>query len=162
MRNEYLRWVTNLAGVGVGVAAFAWSSLAHADWGSTLTWKSVGVNLGASHDAGATNLLLGGEASVGASYMLLWGGGYMDAVYDTGTGDVRLSIGPELGLLCLGLDAGLMIEVRDGKVEPGFVLRPMLAAVYAFPYARFGWRADEGAGGYSEFGILLKYPWGDE
>jgi hypothetical protein len=102
--------------------------------------------------------LLGAEASLGGASLLFWGGGYVDAVYDTGTGDLRFSIGPELGLLCLALDAGLMFEVRDGKVEPGFVLRPMLAAMYVFPYARFGWRAEEGVGNFMEVGVLLKYP----
>lgn len=151
-----------LSAVGVGLAALVWSVSARADWDGTLAWKSVGVNVGASHDRSDTNLLLGAEASMGGTYLLAWGGGYMDAVYDTGTGNWRFSIGPEVGLLCLGLDAGLMIEVRDGQVEPGFVLRPMLAGVYVFPYARFGWRAEAGTSGFTEFGLLFKYPFTNE
>lgn len=134
----------------------------HADWGGDLTWKSVGGNFGVSHDAGETHFMLGGEASIGGTYSALWGGGYVDAVYDTGTGALRFSVGPEVGFLCFGLDAGLLVEVRDGEVQPGFVLRPMLAAVYVFPYARFGWRSDASASGFSEFGLLFKYPFTDD
>ncbi len=148
--------------VAVLSAVLCASSVARADWDGSLAWRSVGANLGASHDAGATHFMLGAEASIGASYALAWGGGYVDAVYDTGTGALRFSVGPEVGLLCFGLDAGLLVEVRDGKVQPGFVLRPMLAAAYVFPYARFGWRSDEAAGGFSEFGVLFKYPFTKE
>lgn len=161
MGTRCLRWVTGLGILGVGATAFAWTSPARADWGGSLSWKSVGANIGASTDGGTTNLLLGAEGSLGGTYTLLWGGGYVDAVYDTGTGDLRFSIGPEVGLLCLGLDAGLMMEVRNGEVSPGFVLRPMLAGMYVFPYARFGWRADKTVGGLSELGVLLKYPFTD-
>lgn len=150
------RWLAKAVCLGCGTVALAWSAPARADWDS-LAWTSLGPNLGVSHAAGATNLLLGAEGSVGVSQDLLWAGGYVDTVYDTGTGDLRFSIGPEVGWFCLGLDTGLMVEVRDGKVSPGFVLRPLLAAVYVFPYARFGWRAEDGPG-YSEFGVLLKYP----
>lgn len=161
-----MHWVTKsgprspkpfkLVGLACCAAALGWGSPAKADWDS-LAWTSLGPNLGISHDFGATGFVVGAEGSVGISQDLLWGGAYADAVYDTGTGAMRFSIGPEVGLFCLGLDAGLMVEVRDGKVQPGFVLRPMLAAVYVFPYARFGWRADQGAG-FSEFGLLFKYP----
>ena len=83
-------------------------------------------------------------------------------MYDSGSGALRFSVGPEVGFLCFGLDAGLLVEVRDGEVQPGFVLRPMLAAVYVFPYARFGWRSDASAPGFSEFGLLFKYPFTDD
>jgi hypothetical protein len=149
-----LRSVTKVVWLGCG--AIVWSSPAKADWDS-LAWTSLGPNVGISHDAGVTSFLVGAEGSVGMSQDLFWGGGYVDAVYDTGSGDLRFSIGPEVGWFCLGLDAGLMVEVHEGKLQPGFVLRPLLAAVYAFPYARFGWRAEEAAG-FSEFGVLFKYP----
>ena len=87
----------------LAAAVLGWSSTAFADWGGSLAWVSVGGNLGTSHEHDSTNFLVGLEGSAGGLRGLFWGGGYLDAVLDTGTGDLRFSIGPELGILCVGL-----------------------------------------------------------
>jgi hypothetical protein len=104
----------------------------------------------------------GPRSSTGRAQLFFWGGAYLDALYDTGTQRVRFGIGPEVGIFFLGVDGGLVFDVGEGEVRPGFVIRPMIALKFVFPYARFGLRVGDDTGSYSEFGVLLKYPFMNE
>lgn len=149
------------AGAALAAVLF-WGPPTRADFGSTLQWISVGANIGASNESDKTHLLLGTEVSAGFAEFFFWGGGYVDALYDTGTQRVRVSLGPELGLFCVGLDGGPVFDIGDGKIQPGFVIRPMIALKFVFPYARFGVRVGGDASSYSELGVLLKVPFTSE
>ena len=87
-------------------AAMCSSGVAAADLDSRMKWLSAGANFGVSNQAGRTDWIAGGEVSVGAIKELLWAGAYLDAVYDSGADSVRLSVGPEVGFLVLGVDGG--------------------------------------------------------
>jgi hypothetical protein len=141
--------------------AHCWSNTAHADFGGSLGWVSVGGNLGVSSHGGEAYGIWGAEVSMGQLHTLAWGGAYLDAVYDVGTDRVRFSFGPELGLLCFGVDGGLLLDVGEGQVRHGFVVRPMLAARWVFPYVRFGAVSGDDPYNFSEVGVLLKYPFVD-
>lgn len=143
-------------------AVLSWGRPASADFGSSLEWISVGANVGASSESDETHWLLGTEVSAGRAELFVWGGAYLDALYDTGTQRVRVSFGPEIGIFFLGLDGGPVFDVGGGKVRPGLVIRPMIALKFVFPYARFGVRVGDDASSFSELGVLLKYPFIDE
>jgi hypothetical protein len=140
------------------VSVLCWSSSAFADFGGSMRWVSVGGNLGVSNHSQETYGVLGAEVSGGGLQSFFWGGAYLDAVYDFGTERVRFSLGPEFGFLFLGVDAGLVLDVGEGKARHGFVVRPMLAVRWVFPYVRFGTVKGDDPYNFSEVGVLLKYP----
>jgi|SRR5690554_969196 len=114
-------------------AAMCSSGVAAADLDSRMKWLSAGANFGVSNQAGRTDWIAGGEVSVGAIKELLWAGAYLDAVYDSGADRVRLSVGPEVGFLLLGVDGGFMVETGERGSSYGVVVRPMIALIYVFP-----------------------------
>jgi hypothetical protein len=122
---------------------------------------SAGANIGASMESDQTHGLVGAEVSAGAAQFVFWGGGYADALYDAGTRRVRFSLGPELGIFFLGIDGGILLDVGEGEVRPGLVIRPMIALKFVFPYARFGRRGGSDPSTFSELGVLVKYPFFD-
>lgn len=128
------------------------------------SWVSAGVNLGAASHAETSGFLIGGEASfayasqtANRDWVVWWRGAYADAVYDTSTKRVRLSLGPEFGYLGLGFDFGPVLELGGTAPHVGFAIRPHLAFVYVIPYARLECCLDDGRAS-AEFGALLKYP----
>jgi hypothetical protein len=90
-----------------------------------------------------------------------WVGGYGHIVYDSGTETGRVSFGPEIGCLILGLDGGLVREL-GGSSRWGFAIRPSITIPVSLKpmmtlslYAR-GEMWKEGPDD-SEVGLLLKY-----
>ncbi len=154
-------WRVGLTAMTSWVGTFCWSSAAFADFGGSTRWLSVGGNVGVSRHSQKTFGVVGAEVSVGGNQSFFWVGAYTDAMYDFGKERVRLSIGPELGILFLGVDGGLVLDVGEGKARPGFVVRPMLATGWVFPYVRFGEITGDDGYTFSEIGVLLKYPFSD-
>lgn len=124
----------------------------------------VGVNLGAGlRQDGADGLLLGGEASLVRFWAdsLAFFGGYVDYLHDFGARTHRVSIGPEIGILFAGIDAGPVFELGGGQTELG--ARARLFGTIAFftlyagevrslTTAQTRWT--------TELGLLIKIPFG--
>ena len=159
-RLDLRRRTTAIAASASLAAVLCCGRTASADFGETLRWMSVGGNIGTSSES-ETHALFGAEASVGVAQFVFWGGAYADALYDAGTRRVRFTVGPELGILFLGVDGGILFDVGEGEVRTGLVVRPMLAFKFVFPYARFGRRGGSDPSTFSEAGVLVKYPFFD-
>jgi hypothetical protein len=122
----------------------------------------VGVNIGgAVHPSADLGYLFGVEGSL--VYFPLphatWGGGYVDAVYDTGTKHARFSVGPEFGFTFIGLDGGLVVQPGTERTAIGFQGRVLLTLGVVSVYARWGkLPALDVDATFREIGILLKFP----
>ncbi len=86
---------------------------------------------------------------------LKWAGGYLDVQRDAALDQVRASIGPELGIAFVGIDAGRVFGDADG-----WTARVALTAGVAALYLRRTWLDDpsEGSQHLYEVGLLLKFP----
>src|SRR6185503_8135373 len=102
----------------------------------------VGMNIGAAlHDDAPNGVLVGGEASVvnwDDIVPRVWFGGYFDALWDSGAGALRGSVGPEFGWLFLGLDAGYVLQTGVQGTYHGLCVRPTLTVGFFALEARFG------------------------
>ncbi len=122
----------------------------------------VGMNIGgASHPTSSTGVLIGAEASV--VYFPLpegtWAGGYVDALYDSGSKKARMSIGPEFGMAFVGIDGGLVIQPGAGKMDLGYQARVLLTFGLFAVYGRWGKLPGlEVDSTFREIGVLLKFP----
>jgi hypothetical protein len=116
---------------------------------------------GATHSNAPLGFVAGGEVS--AAYLsnrtFLWGGGYVDGVYDMGERRARVSIGPEFGWAALGLDGGMVVRPRPGGVDLGGEVRSLLAFGFGALYVRAGLMPRASADrSFGEVGLLLKLP----
>ncbi|MBU0553213.1 hypothetical protein KJ940_17215 [Myxococcota bacterium] len=132
---------------------------AHMGWSAPQNWVLLGGPLCLSYE-GQGGVCSGFEASVvhfnpddG-----LWLGGYFDALYHGASETLRLSLGPEIGLLFFGLDGGVSLESGPSGSEVGYVLRALVAFVAITPYLRYGQRFTGDQGYFFEGGLLLKLP----
>ncbi len=88
-----------------------------------------------------------------------WFGGYVDTVYDTGTQNVRSSVGLELGSRYVGVDAGYVLDASDPDgLRHGVVVRPMLTTGLLSLGSRFGYLMTGQTQLFFEAGLLVKYP----
>jgi hypothetical protein len=85
----------------------------------------------------------------------LWYGGYVDGGYDRNRKETRVTLGPEIGTKCVGIDGGLVVAQRNGQLEAGFAIRPVVAFGVFDVFARY-----ELVGGDNVFegGVLIKAP----
>jgi hypothetical protein len=132
----------------------------------------VGMNVGGALHSGSASggAIIGAEVSV-VQYEASsgwfktpeeWHGGYVDFLYDGGTGRTRLSIGPEIGNSIFGIDGGFVAAFGGGRLHPGFAVRPMLTLGIIALVVRIGdVPGDSVTGRYEEIGLLLKYPFGE-
>jgi hypothetical protein len=126
----------------------------------------VGVNVGAAlRRDGANGLLLGGEASFVRYYHRhrkgLYFGGYLDYLRDFGAGIHRISVGPEVGWLFGGLDAGPVVELGGGRTEFGARARVFASIAVVTIYAGELCRVTTAEARWTtEVGMLLKFPFG--
>jgi hypothetical protein len=125
-------------------------------------YAPVGVNLGASLHADVdAGFVLGAEASMAHwnDEIAFWSGYYADALWDFRTDEFRFSVGPEIGWLCFGLDAGYVGIVRDTTYRHAVQLRPFIALGFVSVYGRwvraFG---DVAERDFAEVGTLIKFP----
>ncbi len=130
----------------------------------------VGVNLGFGlHPTPVpTGAILGAEGSFvflatsQSKFFALptfWGGGYVDALWDTAGGRGRASIGPEFGFTVFGVDGGLVTQVGGGAVRFGGCVRPMLTIGIISLYVRLTFvPSDPEVDQTTEIGLLIKYP----
>jgi hypothetical protein len=122
----------------------------------------VGVNVGlALHDQFQNSYVLGGEASV--VYLdntrMMWGGGFVDGLWDEGSGTYRFCAGPEFGVMFGGVELGYLVERYAEKWYQG--LRAGVVATVAFLslYGRIGFLfGDAEESTIGELGVLVKFP----
>ncbi|MFP2924059.1 hypothetical protein ACLESO_02340, partial [Pyxidicoccus sp. 3LG] len=136
-------------------------------------YLSLGLNLGLGGDEAAeqdellpqgdTYPVVGLEASMVKlnSRDLVWIGGYVDLVHSLPNRATRMSLGPEVGWGPLGLDIGLLGELRRGRLGGGFQVRGLLTIAYVTAYASFHAVYERGERRLREnaqVGLLLKLP----
>jgi hypothetical protein len=122
----------------------------------------VGVNVGLSlHDQFKNSYLVGGEASLVylENSRMMWGGGFVDGLWDDGSGTYRFCAGPEFGVMFGGVELGYLVERYAEEWYHG--LRAGVVATVAFLsiYGRVGFLfggVDEST--FGEFGVLVKFP----
>jgi hypothetical protein len=121
----------------------------------------VGINLSGTlgREAGS-GLVLGAEGSlVVLNPALFWWGGYVDVLYAFAADEVRLSLGPEVGIGWLGLDAGYVLSSsQHGSPQHGLAVRPLLTIGIASAFFRSAWSFGAQADWSCEIGVLLKFP----
>jgi hypothetical protein len=123
------------------------------------SYVMVGPSLALTLDRGEGNgAAVGGEASFVGVRDALWVGAYLDAVHAFAADETRLSVGPELGVRFLGVDAGYVLKVGQRATQHGLALRPMLTLGVVTVYFRSTWLAGEHADWLGELGVLLKAP----
>lgn len=110
--------------------------------------------------------LFGGELSIvcadcvrGAFPFGTWVGGYADAVHDVDREQVRVSLGPEIGLAMIaGLDGGVLVAHDDGGMHAGLTGRFLLTIGLASLWIRYGNLFIGAEQDHLETGVLLKVP----
>lgn len=121
-------------------------------------WASVGVPLGLGIHRGPNQFFFGAEASVfHLNRDFRWLGGYADIVAEPSSEAVRVSVGPEIGMAILGIDAGYVKEL-GGAERHGFAVRPMLTLAFTTFAFRVGHFPGDDGGTYGELTLLVKVP----
>ena len=139
----------------------------HADagpWISSGWYLPVGLNLGAGiHPDLNHGFVLGGEIS--AAYLSsrngVWGGLYVDGVWDWGSDTTRVSFGGEVGFAFIGLDMGYLWDIGPGwDHRQGLSLRGLLTISIVTITGRWGhlFSGDPVERDFGEVGILIKFP----
>src|SRR5262245_53702515 len=80
------------------------------DGSYVMVGPSLAFTLDRDEGDGAT---LGGEASFVGVRDALWAGAYLDVAHAFAADETRLSVGPEVGLRFLGVDAGYVLNVGE-------------------------------------------------
>lgn len=140
----------------LGSAARAWNLAPGPGW-----YIPVGVNLGASlvPPQDRYGLVVGLEGSAAWIEDLVWYGGYVDCLYDSGLGMGRVSLGPEVGFAFFGIDGGAVIQMDEHGATLGLAVRPVVTIGFAAVYGRWIHLFDGGAGlDVGEVGMLFKVP----
>jgi hypothetical protein len=127
------------------------------DWFLPVGFNVAGAFGNSSRSAGFVG---GVEASVvHIDADLTWMGAYADASFDAGISRSRITIGPEIGAACFGVDGGFAMLLGGDKSYPGFVIRPMLTFSLFTVYARYVDFPGEPANtSWGELGVLFKLP----
>lgn len=122
----------------------------------------VGVNVGlALHDEYENSYLIGGEASLVylENTRMMWGGGFVDGLWDDSSGTYRFCAGPEFGMMFGGVELGYLVERYAEEwyhgVRAGIVATVAFLSVYGRVGFLFG-NPDEPTIG--ELGVLVKLP----
>lgn len=123
----------------------------------------VGMNIGTSlHRDLPPGVLVGGEISLTDWDDVLprgWVGGYVDALWDSGAGALRASVGPELGWRFFGVDLGYVFQASPQGVHHGLAVRPVLTFGFFAIEGRYGHLFGEVRGAdFFEVGVLIKVP----
>jgi hypothetical protein len=122
----------------------------------------VGVNVGfAVHGERPIGALFGGEISIVRNPIgnALWAGAYVDALYDTGEREARVSMGPEFGAGPIGVDLGLYRTLASGAAGDRFGIRGrgFLTLGIVALYAGYGHTLGDSRWMF-ESGVLFKFP----
>lgn len=119
-----------------------------------------GLTGGGSFGSAGGGGYLGGEVSAAWLKELLWGGFFVDGVYDFGLGAGTLSAGPEVGYGPLGLDGGVAMRLGlEDRPEVGYQGRLLITAGVLGLYGRYGyWPGAPRARHVGQVGLLLKIP----
>jgi hypothetical protein len=130
--------------------------------GSRPGWYApVGVTLGGSlHHHVPGGFLLGAEGSIVSWSVVqdaVWAGGFADALWDFGSEQARISIGPEIGWGPFGFDVGYVAAVDD-EYKHGIAGRGIFTLSLAAFYFRLGKVFDTDEPNYKEIGALIKLP----
>lgn len=119
------------------------------------------VGAASIHDVLPIGGVVGGELSVVALLdddHWMWVGGFVDAVWDTGPGETRISVGPELGFGPFGMDIAFTAGHLDGWYH-GVSTRLFFTMAFVAFYGRYGHLfGHPGEADYGEAGLLLKVP----
>ena len=149
--------------VAMALVVMAHASRAHADDESSMVLFSPGVVVGSA----SSSAVVGGEASVvwtpslphsrGIPAPIVWGGAYVDGVYDSGASRGRFSIGPEAGIGPIGVDGGLVVQTAAGAV--GATVRVLIGVGFVMGYTRWLYVDDARSSSPAhEYGLLFKLP----
>lgn len=119
-----------------------------------------GLTGGGSFGSAGGGGYVGGEVSAVWLKELLWGGLYIDGVYDFGLGAGTLSAGPEVGYGPIGIDGGVGLRLGlEDSPEVGYQGRLLITAGVFGIYGRYGyWPGSTQAEHVGQVGILLKFP----
>jgi hypothetical protein len=124
-------------------------------------YAPVGVTLGGSlHHHVPGGFVLGAEGSIvswGVVQQVVWAGGFADALWDFGSEEARISIGPEIGWGPFGFDVGYVAAVSD-DYKHGIAGRGIFTLSLAAFYFRLGKVFDTDEPNYKEVGALIKLP----
>jgi len=129
-------------------------------WDPDGLWLPVGLQFGPSAvEESREGAFIGGEASFVSYSRGVWIGGFADAVWDTGPGQLRHVIGPEIGWATFGIDVGYLGVLQDGEYRPGVAARAICTVGFAGLYGRYGRVfGDAPTPGFGELGVQLKLP----
>jgi hypothetical protein len=154
-----------LAAASVAIASTLFAADALADFGPKFNddwFFPVGVNAAAAfgNSSRSAGFVGGLEASlVHIDKDLDWVGAYGDVSFDTGIHRTRLTIGPEIGAACFGVDGGFAMLLGGDKPYPGFALRPMITLSLVTLYGRFvDFPGEPTNTAWGELGVLIKIP----
>lgn len=123
----------------------------------------VGMNIGTSlHTGLPPGVLVGAEVSLADWDDVLprgWVGGYVDALWDSGPGALRASVGPEIGWRFVGVDLGYVLQAGPQGAHHGLAVRPVLTFGFFAIEARYGHLFGDVPGAdFLEVGVLIKVP----
>lgn len=100
---------------------------------------------------------LGAEISVNRLLEGTWIGGFADASYDFARQELLLALGPQIGHLALGLDAGPALRLRDDAYDLGAHARVLVTTALIALYGRYAYFAD-GDPHLFQIGLMFKLP----
>jgi hypothetical protein len=107
----------------------------------------------------SSNGFAGGlELSVVHNDDFFWQGAYADVVRDFENEHTRLSLGPEIGVMVLGIDGGYLLDTGKGTTRHGFCVRPMFSLGIMMLYGRVDQLLGAEHETIGEIGLLFKYP----
>lgn len=126
----------------------------------------VGMNIGTSlpslHRDLPPGVLVGAEVSLVDWDDVLprgWVGGYVDALWDSGAGALRASVGPEIGWRFVGVDLGYVLQAGPQGAHHGLAVRPVLTFGFFAIEGRYGHLFGDVRGAdFLEVGVLIKVP----
>jgi len=116
-----------------------------------------GLTLGGAKTLGGdTAFNLGGEVSAGLWRHPFFLGGVMDGVYDWHRKASRMTVGVVGGAGPVGVDAGYLVELAEGRAFHGGAVRLFFSIGFLALFARYGALRD--APDLVDFGIPVKAP----
>lgn len=127
---------------------------------STQHYISAGVTTGASFSGRGNGALLGFEGSYVQAHKGKWMGIYTDALYDFGQGLTTISVGPEIGMLMFGVDAGVGLRMgAEQEAQLGAQGRVMCTlGFFALSFRHGLWPQEGKIEHVSQLGLTFKIP----
>lgn len=122
------------------------------------TFVNVGWTAGASL-AETPGIFAGGTAGISRITGNQWVGATADILLDTGSG-INLLVGPKVGLLVLGVDAGFAArsDFRNPIVTGGYGRAEVNLGVVSWYYRAVVWPVESALSTTHQLGVSMKFP----